>query len=81
MRIDWMRFFYAACLILAATSAQAALPIQYWQMENGARVYFVENHDLPLLDVSVEFPAGSGEDERAKPGVANMTQHLLTHGA
>lgn len=81
MQINLIRFFYAACLILAATSAQAALPIQYWQMENGARVYFVENHDLPLLDVSVEFPAGSGRDDKSRPGLASMTQHLLTHGA
>ncbi len=81
MKINLIRFFCVACLILAASAAQAALPIQYWQMENGARVYFVENHDLPLLDVSVEFPAGSGEDDKAKPGLASMTQHLLIHGA
>lgn len=80
MRINLIHFFSAVCLILA-TSAQAALPIQHWQMENGARVYFVENHDLPLLDVSVEFSAGSGKDDKAKPGLASMTQHLLTHGA
>ena len=27
-------------LLLAATAANAALPIQHWQMENGVRVYF-----------------------------------------
>lgn len=76
-----VRGFGFAALLSVAASAQAALPIQSWQMENGARVYFVENHDLPLLDVSVEFPAGGGRDDKSRPGLASMTHHLLTHGA
>jgi zinc protease len=67
--------------MLLAEPALAILPIQQWQATSGARVYFVENHDLPMLDVSVEFPAGSGYDRRAKSGVASMTQRLLTSGA
>ena len=61
--------------------AQAAVSIQHWQTENGARVYFVENHDLPLLDVSVEFAAGSSRDQPLKSGVANLTRHMLASGA
>lgn len=67
--------------MLLAEPALAILPIQQWQATSGARVYFVENHDLPMLDVSVEFPAGFGYDRRAKSGVASMTQRLLTSGA
>ena len=48
--------------------ARAMLPIQHWQTSSGARVYFVENHDLPMLDVSVEFPAGAGYDRAEKAG-------------
>jgi zinc protease len=40
----------------AAAPAYALLPIQHWQTQNGARVYFVETRDLPMLDVSVDFP-------------------------
>jgi len=71
----------AAALLVAAAPAQAILPIQHWQTAGGARVYFVENHDLPMLDVSVEFPAGAGYDQPAKSGVASMTQRLLKSGA
>jgi zinc protease len=71
----------AAVLALAAGSAHALLPIQHWQTAGGARVYFVENHDLPMLDLSVQFPAGAGYDEAAKSGVAAMTNHLLQLGA
>ncbi|MBP6058652.1 MAG: insulinase family protein [Nitrosomonas sp.] len=59
----------------------ASLPIQYWQTASGARVYFVENHDLPMLDISVEFAAGSSMDTADKSGNANLVQHLLSLGA
>jgi len=71
----------AAALAATAGPASALLPIQYWQTAGGARVYFVENHDLPMLDLSVEFPAGAGYDRPAKAGAASMTQRLLRAGA
>lgn len=71
----------AAAALAAAVPARALLPIQNWQTSGGAQVYFVENHDLPMLDVSVEFPAGAGHDRPAKSGVASMTQRLLRSGA
>src|SRR5882672_3522443 len=72
----WLAALFAA----AAFPAQAILPIQHWQTANGARVYFVENHDLPMLDVSVEFPAGAGYDRADKAGLAAMTNRLLDAG-
>jgi len=71
----------AAAMLVAAAPAWAILPVQQWQAASGARVYFVENRDLPMLDVSVEFPAGAGYDQPAKSGVAGMTQRMLTSGA
>ena len=70
----------AVALLLAAGAAQAILPIQQWQTAGGARVVFVENHDLPMLDVSVEFPAGAAYDRPEKSGVASMTNRLLNAG-
>jgi zinc protease len=57
----------------AVTAANAALPIQHWQSATGAKVYFVENHDLPILDVAVNFAAGSSFDSAEKAGLAGMT--------
>lgn len=68
----------ALCLM---QTAQAALPIEHWQTANGARVYFVENHDLPMLDVSVDFAAGSGRDTADKSGLAALTLAMLPLGA
>ena len=61
-------------------AGQAALPIQSWEASTGARVYFVESHDLPMLDVSVEFPAGSGRDTHESSGLASLTQRLMRLG-
>lgn len=63
-----------------ANSAFATLNIQHWQAPSGAQVYFVENHDLPMLDVAVDFAAGSAFDDAAKPGVAELTNSMLDSG-
>lgn len=68
-------------LLIASVGAFATPKIQHWRMDNGARVYFVENHDLPLLDVSIDFAAGSSRDAPGKPGRAAMVRHLLAMGA
>ena len=76
-----IRWLAAASLAVAAVPARAILPIQHWQTASGARVYFVENHDLPMLDISVEFPAGAAYDRAEKAGVASMVVSLLNTGA
>lgn len=74
-------FVAALVLLLSVCVAHAQLPIQHWQTKSGARVYLVENHDLPILDVTVDFPAGSGFDRPEKSGLASMTNHMLRLGA
>lgn len=70
----------AAVLLCAAQQALAILPVEHWQTASGAKVFFVANRSLPMLDVSVDFPAGSAYDTAEKSGVAAMTQALLRLG-
>ena len=70
-----------AALCTLAGSAAATPHIQHWQTAGGARVLFVEDHDIPMLDVAVSVPAGSSYDQAAKSGVAGMTHALLDQGA
>jgi zinc protease len=73
---------FALCLLMPSVEqARAALPIQSWTAPSGARVLFVESHDLPMLDVSVELPAGSARDKPESSGLASLTQRLLRLGA
>lgn len=67
-------------LLLIAGGAQAALNIQHWTLNNGARVYFVENHTIPILDVNVDFDAGSRRDPAGKAGTATLTNGMLARG-
>ncbi|MGV8893573.1 MAG: M16 family metallopeptidase [Burkholderiaceae bacterium] len=69
-----------AGFVMAALPAHAALKIQNWTLENGARVLFVENHTIPMLDVSVEFDAGGRRDPAGKAGLAEFTNGMLARG-
>lgn len=72
----------AVMLFLAGITPALATPhIQHWQSPSGARVYFVENHDLPMLDLTVTFAAGSGFDVAEKSGLAGLTHKMLDLGA
>lgn len=71
----------AGVMLLCALPAWAGLNIQHWTTSQGARVYFVENHDLPMLDISADFAAGSARDTRERSGLASLTPHVMTLGA
>jgi zinc protease len=71
-------FLATLCLALPA---MAGLNIQHWSLPNGARAYFVENHDLPMVDVSVDFAAGSARDSATASGLAGLTNRLMSLGA
>jgi zinc protease len=60
--------------------ACAALHIQSWTLANGAKVLFVENHSIPVLDISVEFDAGARRDPQGKSGTAALTNAMLARG-
>ncbi len=68
-------------LILLGLNAQAAPPIEHWLTDNGARVYFVETHQLPMVDVTVGFDGGSARDPQEKPGLAHLVNVLMAEGA
>ena len=73
----------AALLGIGAIACQyvaAAPTIQHWTTANGARVYFVEAPEIPIVDLRVVFAAGSARDDRIK-GIANLTNALLKEGA
>ncbi|EJL88672.1 putative Zn-dependent peptidase [Herbaspirillum sp. CF444] len=79
-----MKKYWLVCATLLACfagQAQAALQIQSWSLPNGARVLFVENHAIPMLDLSVEFDAGTRRDPVGKSGLASLTNAMLTRGA
>src|SRR6218665_3433337 len=62
-----------------AVEARRAFTIQNWTTSNGARVYFVEARELPMLDLRLIFDAGGARDaDRA--GLASITSRMLEEG-
>ena len=76
-----VKSIFLAALCCVATAAFATPNIQHWQSASGAKVLFVENHDIPILDVSVGIPAGSSFDTADQSGVAGVTHHPPGLGA
>lgn len=60
--------------------AHAGPHIQHWSTANGTRVYYVESNALPLIDLRIDFAAGSAYDPADKAGLAGMTRGLLDTG-
>lgn len=67
-------------LMLLSPIASAALPIEHWTTARGTRVYFVRAGSIPMLDVNIDFDAGSRHDPTGKDGLASMTAGMLARG-
>ena len=74
-----------SALLLTATGlfcnySLAAIPIQHWVLANGAKVYLVESPAIPMLDVQIDFDAGSRRDPPDKVGLAGVAADVLEKG-
>ena len=58
----------------------AAIPVQHWTQPSGARVYLVESPAIAMLDVQIDFDAGSRRDPPDKAGLAGVTAGMLDKG-
>lgn len=82
MNVQFKKMLMAVMAVAACySSAAAATPVQSWTTAQGARVYFIETHALPIVDVQVLFLAGSAFDPDDKPGLASLTASLMDQGA
>jgi len=69
-----------ATLAFTCAQAQAALPIQNWTQPGGARVWLIESHVLPMVDVNIDFDAGGRRDPAEQAGLAGVTASLTSKG-
>jgi len=56
-------------------------PIEKRTLSNGVEVWLVEAHEVPLVQVNLVIPAGSGDDPADKFGLASLTAAMLDEGA
>lgn len=81
MKIAMKRLLTAIIVLAAAPLALAGVTIEQWTTANGARVNFVAAPALPMLDVQIDFAAGSMFDPEGKAGLAALTRGVLDLGA
>ena len=70
-----------ALLLFSAHAVWSSPQIMHWQTTGGSRVYFVESHELPIIDIRLLFDAGSTRDPAGKNGLAVLVNSLLDEGA
>ncbi|MEX1166569.1 MAG: pitrilysin family protein [Hydrogenophaga sp.] len=70
----------AAVVWTVGAPAWAALPIQHWVHDSGAKVFLIESPVIPMLDVAVQVDGGSRRDPPGQVGLADATAGLLSGG-
>lgn len=78
--------FLLLLLALAAGSmmtfnAVAGPKIETWKLANGTRVLFTAARDLPMVQVSLVFDAGSARDPKTHQGLSAFVAGMLEEGA
>ena len=63
-------------LFLLFSQFSDAINIEHWQTKNGAKVLFVQEKNLPMLDIQLTFDAASSRDGDLY-GIAKLTNALI----
>ena len=75
------RMLWAIAIFCAVSGhSLAAIPIQKWTLTNGATVFLVESPAIAMLDVQIDFDAGSRRDPFDKAGLASVTAGQAGNG-
>lgn len=76
--------FTRACVLLGlfflSQAVVAAIPVQHWRLANGAEVFLAESPGIPMVDVQIDFDAGSRRDPPGHAGLASATAALSAKG-
>lgn len=70
----------SAGVVFYTQSAWALLPIQHWREPSGAQVWLVESPAIPMVDVEIDFDAGSRRDPAEQAGLASAVATMASKG-
>jgi zinc protease len=71
---------FAGAFLAHVSLGWAAIPIQHWTQSSGVAVYLVESPAIPMVDVQVDFDAGSRRDPAGQAGLASVTAAMTSKG-
>ncbi len=77
-----MKYIFLLLLLAGVATAQTfkVPPYQKFKLKNGLTIYLMEQHEVPLINVSAVFDAGAVQDGN-RYGLANMTADALLFGS
>lgn len=81
-----MKKIAAGALVVSAgmgfltQSAWALLPIEHWTQPSGAQVWLVQSPGIPMVDVQMDFDAGSRRDPQGQAGLAAAVAMMASKG-
>jgi len=64
-------------LCVLASTANAVPPIQQAHLENGIRVLLMEAHNVPMVAIKLDLPAGSRFDTAGKGGTTSLMAGMM----
>lgn len=70
-------------LVLTTVQAQRKVNVKYKDstLKNGLRVITVEDHDAPVIALSVTYNVGSRNERRGRTGFAHLFEHMMFQGS
>jgi zinc protease len=72
--------FAGATSLFCINYAQAAIAIEQWTQPSGVQVYLVPSPAIPMLDVQLDFDAGSRRDPQGQAGLAGVIASMTAKG-
>ena len=87
MRRSWKflpPLFICALIVLGAqaqTPRKVHVDFKETTLKNGLRVITVEDHDAPVIAVSVNYSVGSRDERRGRTGFAHLFEHMMFKGS
>lgn len=69
-----------AISLVCLHSAIAGIAIEHWIQPSGAQVFLVQSHAIPMVDVQLDFDAGSRRDPAGQAGLASATASMSGMG-
>ncbi len=62
-------------------NAVSSSQIHFRQLENGLKVYILENHQLPIFTLRLVFNVGAGDEQPGEGGYAHLFEHMMFKGS
>src|SRR3954447_17052887 len=73
--------FLAFAGSVLAQSQSPRVDLKETRLANGLRVITVEDHDAPVIAVSVTYNAGSRDEKQKRTGFAHLFEHMMFQGS